>query len=398
MPLYKYSARSIDGKTINGVMEAESPIRLQQTLKGSNQFVLSIKESGMGSLSLSRAAPLKDLAILCRQFHAMLRSGVSVVKCLDLLYQQTENRRLKETVFHVYESVQRGDLLSESLRKQKRVFPELMISMVDTGEASGTLDNILGKLASNFEKDLKIRSKVQSSMIYPIVLSVLAIAVVTGLLIFVLPMFVEMFASSGTELPGPTRLLIGMSNFLLSSWYVVVFIIIFVAVMFKVWIGSESGRLTFDRFKTKIPIIRGTLAKIYSSRFTRSLATLVNAGLPLLSALDITARVVGNHFLAVKLQTVKEDVRSGVSLSQALRRAAVFPVMVHSMIGIGEESGTLDNMLETTADYFDEESEKALQQMVSLLEPALIILMAGMVGFIVISIVLPIFEMGTTIQ
>ena len=396
--MFKYSALATNGKTVTGVMEADNAVRVQQVLKESGQYALSVDEAGTGSRQLNRAAPLKDLAVFCRQFHAMMKSGVTVVKCLDLLYQQTTNKKLKETIFRVYESVQRGDLLSESLKKQTGVFPELMIAMVDTGEASGTLDKILGKLADNFDKDLKVRRKISTAMIYPIVLTVLMVVVVVGLVTFILPMFVGMFESSGVALPLPTRMLLGLSSFLTTYWYIVVFFIILVVVLFRAWLSTENGRFDWDRLKMKIPVIKGAISKIYASRLTRTLATLVNAGLPLLNAIDISARVVGNKFIAKHLNQVREDVRSGVSLSHSLRRAAVFPIMVHSMIGIGEESGTLDSMLDTTADFFDEESEKALQQMVSLMEPLLIIVMAGMVGFIVISIILPIFEMSSTVQ
>ena len=398
MPLFRYSALSANGKTFNGVMEADNATRVRETLKGNDQFAMKIDETGSGSKQLSRAAKVKDLSIFCRQFHAMMRSGVTVVKCLDLLYQQTGNKKLKETIFRIYESVQRGDMLSESMRKQTGVFPELMISMIDTGEASGTLDKILGKLAVTFEKDMKIRGKIQTAMIYPIVLTVLAFSVVTGLLTFVMPMFVDMFASSGVALPGPTRFLIALSNFIRTYWYILIFSAISAVVAFKMFTNSESGRYKWDHLKMTLPVIKGTLSKIYSSRLTRTLSTLVNAGLPLLNAMDISARVIGNKFITKHMNQAKEDVRSGVSLSQALRRTGAFPMMVHSMIGIGEESGTLDSMLETTADYFDEESEKALTQMVALMEPALIVVMAGMVGFIVISIVLPIFEMSSTVQ
>ncbi len=398
MPLFKYSAMSANGKTISGMMESDSATRVQQTLKDMQQYALKIDETGSGSKQLRRGAPLKDLAVFCRQFYAMMRSGVSVVKCLDLLYQQTTNKKLKETIFRVYESVQRGDLLSESLRKQTGVFPEIMISMVDTGEASGTLDQILGKLAIAFEKDLKVRRKIQSAMIYPIVLTALAFTVVTGLVTFVLPMFVDMFESSKVALPMPTQILLGMSTFIRSYWYLIIFIVIMAVVGFKTWSNSEKGRFQWDHFKLKLPVLKGSLSKIYSSRLTRTLATLVNAGLPLLNAMDIAARVIGNKYITKFMNQAKDDVRSGVSLSQAIRKTAVFPPMVASMIGIGEESGTLDSMLETTADYFDEESDKALTQMVALMEPALIIVMAALVGFIVISIVMPIFDMSSTVQ
>jgi type IV pilus assembly protein PilC len=398
MPLFKYTALAADGKTVSGVMEADNVVRVQQQLKETGKYAKSIVQTGTGSSILNRAASLKDLTIFCRQFHAMMKSGVSVVKSLDLLYQQTSDKKLKEVIFRIYESVQRGDLLSESMKKQEGVFPELMIAMVDTGEASGTLDQILGKLADNFDKDLKVRRKIQTAMIYPIVLSILMVVVVFGLVTFILPMFTSMFESSGVELPAPTRMLIGLSEFIRSSWFFLLFGIIAAVVAFRVWSGSEKGRLQWDHLKLQMPVVKKSLAMIYSSRLTRTLSTLVNAGLPLLNSLDIAGRVIGNSFVAKAMQQTKDDVRSGVSLSQALRKTGVFPVMVHSMIGIGEESGTLDSMMETTADYFDNESEKAMAQMVALMEPALIIVMAGVVGFIVISIILPIFDMSSTVQ
>jgi type IV pilus assembly protein PilC len=398
MPLFKYTALAADGKTVSGVMEADNAVRLQQQLKENGQYAKSIVPAGAGSAVLNKSASLKDLSIFARQFHAMMRSGVSVVKCLDLLYQQANNKKLKEVIFRVYESVQRGDLLSESMKKQEGVFPELMIAMIDTGEASGTLDQILGKLADNFEKDLKVRRKIQTAMIYPIILTILMVVVVIGLVTFILPMFSEMFESSGTTLPGPTRMLIGLSEFIRGYWFLIAFVVIAIVIAFKAWSSNEKGRFQWDRLKLQLPVIKNSLSMIYSSRLTRTLATLVNSGLPLLSALDIAGRVIGNSYVGKAMQQTKDDVRSGASLSQALRKAAIFPVMVHSMIGIGEESGTLDSMLETTADYFDNESEKAMSQMVALMEPALIIVMAAVVGFIVISIILPIFDMSNTVQ
>jgi type IV pilus assembly protein PilC len=398
MPLFKYTALAADGKTVSGVMEADNAVRLQQQLKENGQYAKSIVPAGAGSAVLNKSASLKDLSIFARQFHAMMRSGVSVVKCLDLLYQQANNKKLKEVIFRVYESVQRGDLLSESMKKQEGVFPELMIAMIDTGEASGTLDQILGKLADNFEKDLKVRRKIQTAMIYPIILTILMVVVVIGLVTFILPMFSEMFESSGTALPGPTRMLIGLSEFIRGYWFLIAFVVIAIVIAFKAWSNNEKGRFQWDRLKLQLPVIKNSLSMIYSSRLTRTLATLVNSGLPLLSALDIAGRVIGNSYVGKAMQHTKDDVRSGASLSQALRKAAIFPVMVHSMIGIGEESGTLDSMLETTADYFDNESEKAMSQMVALMEPALIIVMAAVVGFIVISIILPIFDMSKTVQ
>lgn len=395
---FKYAAKTMDGKTVSGVLEADSISRVQQILKSSQQFALKIQEVGAGSAQIGKSANLKDLTVFCRQFHSMLTSGVTVVKCLDLLYQQTDKKSLKDVIFHVYDSVQRGDLLSSAMRKRADAFPELMISMVETGEASGTLDTIMGKLADNFERDLAIRRKIQSAMIYPIVITILAVIVVTGLIVFVMPMFIDMFESSGTELPGPTKFLLAFSKFLRGYWYIVIFVLLASFFGFQSYIGSDKGRLVWDQFKLKIPVVKGTLLKIYAVRLTRTLTTLVSAGLPLISAIDIASRVIGNKYVSNHLDKAKADVQSGIPLSSALRKTGVFPPMVHAMIGIGEEAGSLDSMLDNTARYFDDEAEKALKNMVSLLEPMLIIVMAVVVGFIVISIMLPIFDMTKTVK
>ena len=398
MPIYRFVAKGYDGKNVRGTMEADSESRVQQILKASGQFLLLIRETAPPMRSLGKTATLKDLSIFCRQFHVMLRSGVTVVKCLDLLYQQTNKRRFKDSILKLYETVQRGDLLSSALAKQPDVYPELMISMVDTGEVSGTLDVILGKLAIGFEKDVRIQRKVRSSMTYPIVLTILSILVVIFLLTFVLPMFVNMFKSSGVLLPLPTRMLLALSGFLTKNWGLLLIVLIGSIIGLKAYVSTEPGRLQWDTLKLALPIVGPTLDKIYAMRLTRTLSTLVTAGLPLLSAMDIANRVIGNRRVSKHLVQAKSDIQSGVPLSTALRKTGVFPLMVHAMIGIGEESGSLDGMLETTADYFEEETDKSLQTLVTLLEPLLILMMAGMVGFIAISILMPIFEMSRTIR
>lgn len=398
MAQYRYSARTIHGKMITGILDGDSESRIQQVLRSNGQYLTSIHEVGSGSVRIGALMNLRDLTIFTRQFHSMLKSGVTVVKCLDLLYQQADKKSVKDTIYRLYESVQKGDLLSASMRRLPNAFPELMISMVETGEASGTLDDIMSKLSENFERDLAIRRRIQGAMIYPAVVSVLAVIVVTGLLVFVMPTFVGIFESSGVALPAPTRMLIVLSSFLRQFWYVVLMILFVAFFAFRSVIASEAGRMKWDKLKLRIPVVGTTLIKIYSVRLTRTLATLVSAGIPLINAMEIASRVINNEFLARGLQQAKGDIQGGVALSTALRRIGEFPTMVSAMIGIGEESGSLDAMLVNTARYYDDESEKSLRNMVSMMEPLLIIIMAVVVGFIVISIMLPILTMANTVK
>jgi type IV pilus assembly protein PilC len=298
----------------------------------------------------------------------------------------------------LYESVQRGDQLSEGLRKQTGVFPEIMLSMVEAGEASGQLDHVVTKLAEQFEKETKLKAKIQTAMTYPMILVVLTISVILILVTQVLPIFMGMFTASGMILPLPTRILVGFSNFLTSYWYIVAVAVAAIAIGFRAFVKTESGLRTWHKFLFKVPVLGTTITKIAAVRFTRTLSTLLSSGMTLIQALEIVINVVGNRVVMDGLNITQEDIRKGMSLSLSLRKVACLPPMVYSMIGIGEESGTMEKMLEKSAEYYDDEVENAIEKLVSMLEPILIIFMGVMVGFIIISIMLPIFDIYGSIQ
>lgn len=401
MPEYKYISKDINGRTYKGVIEAESIEKFYRTLAERNQYCVSVGEVGAASKPInvgSKKLKLKELAIFSRQFATMLSSGLTVIKCLDVLYQQSDSKRLKATVLSIYESVQKGDSLSKAMRSLKDAFPQLFLSMVATGEASGTLDSVMLRLANQYEKDNKLHNRVTQALIYPIILVVMIIAVIILMLVYVIPKFMSLFEQFDADIPGPTQFLLNVSTGLTTYWYIVVTVIAGIVILWNVFLKNPSGRLWWDKVKVKMPGIGKLLLIIISSRFCRTMSSLFSSGMPIVQSLEIVTGVVGNKFVESKLQDVSEDVRRGVALSTAVRRAGVFPAMLCSMLTIGEESGNLDDILNKTSAFYDEESDNAIQKLISLIEPILIIVLAVIVGFIIISIMLPIFTIYNSVK
>lgn len=398
---YKYKAVADNGSIVEGIHEAESEAEVVAMLKSSRYMPIHIEEtynSGASkSITLAKVKK-KDLAVFCRQFYTMLNAGVSIVKCLDVLEKQCENKLLRKAVGEVYDSVQKGMTLSEAMKNKEKVFPNILINMAEAGEMSGSLDVIMGRMAFHYEKENKIENKIKGAMVYPIVLAVVAIAVVVFLLVAVMPTFISMFQSSGIELPGPTKMLLNISNSINDFWYM--YIVVFVAITMGLgyYSKTDSGSMMLDIIKIWIPIIKDTNIKVATSRFTRTLSTLLASGIPLIQGIDIVSKVIGNRYISMKLEEVKEDVRKGIPLSRTIKNIAVFPPMVDSMIKVGEESGALDDILNKSADFYDEEVETSLQKMTELIQPIMVVIMALVVGFVVVAIALPMFEMVNTIQ
>lgn len=402
MQEYVCKVKKFDGSVIkNYKVKAEDEADLVQQVKTEGLFMITFKESeirkdiiGGSKISLS----LRDLAMLCRQLSSMLTAGVTLVKALDILYLQLEKKNIKESIKRLYSSVQKGDQLSDSLRKQEGVFPEIMISMVEAGEASGKLDHVITKLAEKFEKDAKLKAKIQTAMTYPIILVLLAISVILILVTFVLPIFMGMFTSSGMTLPFPTRVLIGFSDLLRGYWVIMLIVLGIIVLGFRSYISTESGLYKWHSFLFRIPIIGSTILKISAVRFTSTLSTLLSSGMTLLQSLEIVIKVVGNRVIVENLKITKEDIRKGMNLSQSLRKVSALPPMVYSMIGIGEESGTMEMMLQKCSEYYDDEVDNSIQKLVGMLEPILIIAMGVIVGFIIVAMILPIFDIYGSIQ
>lgn len=401
MPEFRYEAIKNTGERLKGIYIADTKNHVLIMLKEKNFYPVKVEEVVKGKefhIGLFNKVKIKDIAVFCRQFHVMLNAGISIIKCLDILRYQTDNKKLKKVLEVVYEDLQKGLTFSEALKNHRDTFPELLIYMVEAGEVSGTLDIIMDRMAVHYEKENKIQNKVKGAMVYPIILSIVSVLVVIFLLTFVMPTFVGMFTSSGVELPLPTRILITISDLIKKSWYIILLVLIMVVYGIKKYIASDSGSLVIDRIKMKIPVVKGTTQKVVTSRFTRTMSTLLVSGIPLIQAIEIVSKIVQNKIVEKGLSDVKEEVRKGVDLSTPINRMRFFPPMVVSMIKIGEESGSLDEILDKTANFYDEEVEVSIQKMVAMLEPFMIVVMALIIGAIVIAMVLPMFDMMNTVN
>ncbi|NLV48939.1 MAG: type II secretion system F family protein [Clostridiaceae bacterium] len=397
MPQFVYTAVDRKGKKSSGVLEANSIADLRVKLKSKDLYVTEAQDAvdvkRSKEIKSSQKVKLKPLAIFCRQFATLINSGITAIKALDILFQQTEDKVLKKHIGQIYESVQKGDAMSDAFRRQGEAFPELFINMILAGESSGTLDGVLLRMADHYEKENKLKNKIKGAMIYPIVLMTLTIAVVILMLVVVLPSFTGIILAGGGTIPLPTRMLLGLSDFLSNYWYLVAGVTILIVISWRAFKRSDKGRLWWDRRKLKMPIVKKSLRMIYSARFARTLSTLLSSGIQMLQSLDITARVINNQVIHNSLNNVVEDIRKGMPLSVSLRKTGDFPPMIYNMINVGEESGLLDDILTKTAAFFDEESDAAIQRLVGLLEPLMIVFMAVIIGFIVIAIALPMFSM-----
>lgn len=395
MAKYSYTAKNSSGELIKGVTIADDPGKLYAIIKESSQFLVGYKEviekdSAMTSISGGKLK-LKEVAIFCRQMSAMLIAGVPLVKSIDIMYKQSESKKMKTSLQKMYESVQKGNLLSESLRKQDDAFPDIMVNLIESGEASGTLDTVMKKLATQFEAEMKLNNKVRAALTYPAILCVLGIGVVILLTTVVLPSFLSMFEGMGT-LPLPTRMLLFVSSSLTNYWYIMIAVIAGIVFLFRLYVRSDEGRLKWDTLVMKIPIARPVVVKTMTVRFCRTFAMLFSSGMPMLQSLSIVGRVMNNQAVKNSMNSMSDDIRKGITLSQAIQKVPFFPPMVQSMISIGEESGSLDQMLENSAEYFEDELENDLNKMVTLIEPIMIVMLAVVVGFIILAIMLPMLQ------
>lgn len=398
---YKYKSISSDGRESEGLYVGDSESGLINMLKEKKELVISIERDIQSEAQIEifkKKVKKKDIALFCRQFYTMISAGLGIVPCLEILVSQTQNKTFKNAIADTYEEVQKGLTLSESMKQHGEVFPTILISMVEAGEVSGNLDTVMIRMAEHFEKENKLENKVKSAMVYPTVLAIVSVVVVVFMLVFVMPTFVGMFEGSGTALPGPTQFLINLSNSIQTHWYIYIAVIIALVVGISMYMKSEEGIRLFDSLKLRLPVVKNTSTMIITSRFTRTLSTLLSSGIPLIQAMEVVARVVSNSVIEERLLFGIESIRKGVSLSRTVKDVGIFPPMVDSMIKIGEESGSLDDMLYKTADFYDEEVEASLTKLTSMIEPLMIVVMGLVIGFIVIAMYLPMFDMTKTVQ
>jgi type IV pilus assembly protein PilC len=397
MATFTYTARAFNGDLRTATIDASSRDDVIAQLRKQRLSVVKIdqdatKKVGRGSIKT------RDVVIFTRQFSTMINSGLPLVQALTILAEQTDNKALAEVTKKVVFDVESGNTVADALSKHPRAFTNLYVNMVAAGEAGGILDTILMRLATFLEKNDALVRKVKGAMIYPaVIMSVAAIAVVT-LLIFVIPVFAGMFASAGQALPLPTRIVIGASGFLKHYWWVIGATIIIGGYSLKKYYATSNGKLAIDRLMLHAPVLGDVLRKSAVSRFTRTLGTLISSGVSILEGLEITAKTAGNRVIQDAIMQSRSSIAGGDTIAQPLQKSKVFPPMVISMIAVGEQTGGLDEMLSKIADFYDEEVDAAVSNLLSLLEPIMIVLLCVVVGGMVVAMYLPIFDMVNAVQ
>jgi len=395
---YAYRVRDREGKMLGGTLEADSEEAVVTRLRQLGYAPISIEAEKGAGLKTELRLPgtgrvkLKDLAVFSRQFATMINSGLSLLRALTILGEQTDNKRLAQIVTQVRAEVEKGTSLSAAMAKHPKAFNRLYISMVRAGEVGGFLDQVLVKVADTFEKEVELRGKIRSAMTYPVVVFAMVLLIVGGMLIFIVPTFKSLYTSLGGTLPLPTRMLIGVSDAMKRFFPLVLLAVIGLVIAYRRWRATPAGRYRLDQFKLKVKVFGPLFHKSALSRFSRTLSTLIRAGVPILQALEIVADTVNNGVISRAIHDVQDSVREGESLATPLAKHPTFPAMVVQMMAVGEETGALDTMLSKVADFYDQEVEAAVASLTSLIEPLLIAVMGAAVGGMVVALYMPLFN------
>ncbi len=399
MPTFTYKAR-VRGKMQSGEVEAEDEKAAISKLKLKKIRVTTVKGKGGGSALFGpkvHKITTRDVVIFTRTFSTMVDAGLPLVQCLDILGKQSDNPTLGEKILSVKANIEAGNNLSDSLKKHPKIWDSLYCNLVEAGEVGGILDIILRRLAAYIEKAEKLKKKIKTAMVYPGAIMTVAFVVVAFLMVFVIPSFASVFAGGGQELPGPTQIVMDVSDFFRDQWWVMIGGAAAFIFIFKKVYATERGNIEIDRIALKLPVFGDLIKKVSVAKFTRTLGTLISSGVPLIEALDICARTSGNKIVEQAVFKTIESIKEGESIAAPLSREDVFPPMVVQMIDVGEASGSLDKMLTKIADFYDEEVDAAVDGLTTLMEPALMVFLGIVIGFIVIAMYLPIFKMGDAV-
>jgi type IV pilus assembly protein PilC len=403
---YAYKGRDDTGKIVKGKLEGSSESAVATRMRTMGLSPVEIVESADGTgfskeikiPGLSKGVGLKDLAIMSRQMATMIGAGLSLLRTLTILSQQTESKPLTAVLVSVTKAVESGSSLSDAMYKHPVDFPPIMINLVRAGETGGFLEGSLETIATNFEKEVKLRGSVKSALTYPVIVLIMAVVAVAAMLIFIVPTFKQMFDSLGGTLPIPTQMLVWMSSVMV--WLAP--LIVVVAIVFAIWWrrnkNTEKVRQTVDPFKLKLPVFGSLLKKIAVARFCRNFASMIGAGVPILQALHIVGETSGNWVIERALHSVADSVRQGKSIAEPLAASPVFPAMVTQMIAVGEDSGSLQQMLNKIGDFYDAEVESATEQLTAMIEPLMVAVLGVVVGGMIVALYLPIFQITTVVQ
>lgn len=403
MATYAYKALDLQGAPSKGEIDGDDKQAVAASLRSKGLIVLDIEEqvpkSAGDLLARWKKVKASELTIMTRQLSTMVSSGMSLLRALYVLEDQAESDKLKETLVAVRKDVEAGISLSDALSKHPQVFNELYTAMVAAGETGGILENTLRRVADQLEKDEELRRQVKSAMVYPCLIGGFALLVLVALVAFLVPVFAGVFEDFGGELPAITKFTVALSDFITGKWYMAILLTWGVIFGFRKWKASESGRMQWDQFKLKVPWKIGDIVqKVCIARFSRTFSALVAAGVPMLEAIDIVGKTSGNKVIEKAMVDVRASVTKGGTISTPMRAAPVFPSMVTQMIGVGEETGALDAMMSKIADFYESEVEASVKALTSILEPVMIVVVGGIVGFIIIAMYMPMFQVYDQIK
>lgn len=403
MPKFSYAGRSKDGKSVKGTMEAASESAVMANLRRQGIQANKVKAAGKGldmELNISFLQPkitTKDIVVFTRQFATMIDAGLPLVQCLDILSSQQENKTFKTVLTQVKEDVESGSTFADALKKHPKAFNDLYVNLVAAGEVGGILDTILNRLAAYIEKALKLKKQVKSAMTYPTTIVGIALLVIAVILVFVIPAFEKMFADFGGALPAPTQVVINISNFVQDYILVIIGAIVFIIFAFKKIYATEKGRARIDDLALKAPVFGILIRKVAVAKFSRTMATMISSGVPILDGLDIVSKTAGNKTVEKAINQVRISISEGKTIAEPLKESGVFPPMVCQMIEVGEQAGAIDTMLSKIADFYDDEVDDAVGNLTSMMEPLLMLFLGTTVGGLVIAMYLPIFKLAGTV-
>lgn len=397
MAVFGYEVIDKAGKITKGSIDADSIEMAKVDLKRQGMTLLNISEQTVLTRDLDidiggKPTP-RDLSVFCRQFVSMTKAGVTIVEAMKMLFEQTENKKLKKALGEVRVNMEKGESLADSLAQHPKVFPGIMVNMVAAGEASGSLDKSLDRVATQLERSSKTQALVKKAMIYPIVLLVVAFAVVIVMLVFVIPQYSDMFTTLDTELPAITVATLAASEFIQAKWYIIAVIAAAVVLGIKAFASTDAGKHLFGKLAITIPAIKDLTVKSAASSMARTMSTLMAAGVPMIEAVEIVANTMTNVWFKEALLAARDQIALGVAFSKPLEDCGLFPPMVYHMVRIGEEAGAVEDMLDKLADYYDEEVEMAVQSLMAVMEPAIIVVLAGIVGVLLMAVLSPMMKM-----
>lgn len=397
MPIYAYEAIDSTGAVVKNTYEADSEDAVRMEVKRLGMTAVSISKQGaLGkslNINIGGKPKVRDMSVFCRQMTSMVRAGVTMIDSLKMMADSTENRKLREAIEEIKSSVEKGESVSSAFAEHPDIFSEFMVNMAQAGEASGSIDVAFERMAIQLEKSGHTQAIIKKAMIYPIVVVIVMIAVVVVMLVKVIPSYAAMFADMGTGLPAITVAVQNVSNFLIHYWFIIVPVVVGAIIAIAVYSKTNSGKHFFGKIAISIPAIKNMVIKSASAMAARTMSTLVAAGIPLVEAVEITAKVMTNVYFKEALEKAKEEILIGQPLSRPLEESQLFPPMVYHMVRIGEETGQTEEMLDRCADYYEEETEMAVQAMMSALEPMIIIVLAGVVGIILAACMAPMLTM-----